>query len=111
MNISYEAIGHLSVTFPAGDCVAAQVCKMGADGSVAPCGDGDTPCGVVESVHSGKAAVQIHGFAQVTYSGDAPAMGYTALVADGSGGVKTGAGKQYLVVAVDKSANTAVIEL
>ncbi len=111
MNISYEAIGHLSVTFPAGNCAVGQVCKMGADGSVVPCGDGDTPCGVVESIHGGKAAVQIHGFVQVRYSGNAPAMGYTALVANGTGGMKTGAGKQYLVVAVDKSANTAVIEL
>ena len=111
MNISYEEIGHLSVTFPAGECTVGQVCKMGADGAVAACDAGDKFCGVVESLHGGKAGVQIHGFATVRFSGAAPATGYTALTADGSGGVKTGDGKEYLVVKVDDTAKTAVIEL
>lgn len=112
MNISYEQIGHVGVTFPAEGCAAGQVCKMGTAGKVAPCTAGDKFCGVVETVHGSQAGVQLHGFAKVSYTGTAPDMGYTNLSGDGSGGVKVDtAGKSYLVVQVDTAAMTAVIEL
>jgi hypothetical protein len=38
-------------------------------------------------------------------------VGYVNLCADGQGGVKTGAGREYLVVSVDENAKTAVIKL
>ena len=50
MNISYEGIGHFSVTFPAADCAVGAVCKMGSDGKMTGCADGDKFCGVAEVV-------------------------------------------------------------
>ncbi len=111
MNISYEGIGHLAVTFPAGSCVAGKVCKIGTDGKAATCAAGDKLCGVTESVNGSQAGVQIHGFVTVDYTGTAPTAGYVSLCADGNGGVKTGAGREYLVTAVDTAAKTVTFEL
>ena len=112
MNISYEGIGHMSVTFPANGCEAGQVCKMGSDGCVTACLAGEAFCGVAESVSGSQAGVQIHGFAEISYTGTAPVTGYVNLSADGNGGIKAdSAGKGYLVVKVDTAAQTAVIEL
>jgi hypothetical protein len=38
-------------------------------------------------------------------------VGYVNLCADGTGGVKAGEGKEYLVVSVNENAKTAVIKL
>lgn len=112
MNISYEEIGHMSVTFPAEDCGEGQVCKMGEDGAVAACASGDAFCGVVESVRGSQAGVRIHGFTKLGYTGTAPGCGYVKLAADGNGGVAVNDnGRSYLVVKVDTTAGTAVIEL
>lgn len=111
MNISYEGIGHFSVTFPATDCAVGAVCKMGSDGKMTGCADGDKFCGVAEVVTQEAAAVQVGGFATVSYTGTAPAAGYVNLCADGNGGVKAGQGKEYLVAAVDETAMTVTIML
>lgn len=112
MNISYEEIGHMSVTFPAGACEVGKVCKVNAEGAVTGCPGGDCFCGVVESIHGSFAGVQIHGFAKVGYSGTAPTCGYVKLAANGGGGVAVNtSGKEYLVVKVDTAEKTAVIEL
>lgn len=112
MNVSFEGIGHMSVTFHTDIRQAGQVCKMGDQAKVTACADGDAFCGVVESVRGDAAGVQIHGFAQVRYSGTAPKVGYAVLAANGQGGVKTHtAGRTCLVVRVDEGAKTAVIEL
>ena len=49
------------------------------------------------------------GFVELPYSGEAPAVGYQTLAADGAGGVKTvtAGGRSLLVVMVD-SANETV---
>ena len=112
MNISYEGIGHLGVTFPAGGCEAGCVCKLDTDGAAAACSAGDKFCGVAETVSAFGAGVQIHGFVTVPYTGTAPAMGYAALSANGSGGVKADSnGNTYLVAAVDTAAMTVTFEL
>ena len=108
MNVSFEEIGRLAVTFAQEGCESGQVCKLGSDGRAVPCAAGDKFCGVVEGVRSGFAAVQVEGFAAVTVSGELNA-GYVTLCADGSGGVKAGSGREYLVVSVN--AGTAVIKL
>ena len=110
MNVSFEEIGRLAVTFGHEGCVAGQVCKVSANGTVAPCAAGDKLCGIVEGVRGDYAAVQVAGFAEVPYSGSV-ALGHVSLCADGSGGVKAGAGREYLVVSVDENAKTAVIKL
>ena len=112
MNISYEEIGALRVTFPAGGCEAGKVCKIDTSGSAAACVSGDKFCGVVESVSGSTAGVQIHGFAKVSYTGTAPSCGFANLAANGAGGVAVNSnGRSYLVVKVDTSALTAIIEL
>ena len=110
MNVSFEEIGRLAVTFAHEDCQGGQVCKVSANGKVIPCADGDKFCGVVEHVRGGHAAVQVEGFAEVRVTG-AVSMGYVHLCADGIGGVKDGAGREYLVVGVDEHAKTAIIKL
>ena len=110
MNVSFEEIGRLAVTFGQESCVAGQVCKVIENGKVAPCAAGDKLCGVVEHVRGNHAAVQVAGFAEVKATG-AVAMGYVNLCADGNGGVKAGAGREYLVVSVDENAKTAIIML
>ena len=110
MNVSFEEIGRLAVTFAHEGCEAGQVCKVSGNGKVAPCAANDKFCGVVEGVRTGFAAVQVAGFATVKVS-SAVAVGYANLCADGSGGVKAGTGREYLVVSVDENAQTAVIKL
>ena len=110
MNVSFEEIGRLAVTFGHEGCEAGQVCKVSADGTVAPCAAGEKFCGVVEGVRGDYAAVQVAGFAEVKVSGTV-GLGYVNLCADGQGSVKAGTGREYLVVSVDDNAGTAVIKL
>ncbi len=112
MNVSFEGIGHVSATFATDITQVDTVCKMTANGKVAACEDGGTFCGKVESIRKGFAGVQLHGFTQVHFTGTAPHLGYAILTADGKGGVKTHTqGRSYLVVSVDDTAKTAIIEL
>ena len=109
MNVSFEEIGRLAVTFAAGENLAAgQVCKVSDNGTVVPCAAGDKFCGIVEGVRGDYAAVQVAGFAEVSISGTVE-LGYVNLCADGNGGVKAGGNNRYLVVSV--SDKTAVIKL
>ena len=108
MNVSFEEIGRLAVTFAQSGCKAGQVCKLNADGKAVPCAAGDKFCGIVEGVRSGFAAVQVEGFATVAVSGTVN-VGYVNLCANGNGGVKAGTGREYLVVCVN--AGTAVIKM
>lgn len=108
MNVSFEEIGRLAVTFAQDGCESGQVCKVSANGTVVPCAAGDKFCGVVEGVRGGVAGVQVAGFATVAVSGSLN-VGYVNLCADGNGGVKAGTGREYLVVSVE--ADTAVIKL
>ena len=110
MNVSFEEIGRLAVTFAQEGCEAGQVCRVGGNGRVVPCADGEKLCGVVEHVRGAHAAVQVAGFAQVKVTGTV-SVGYVNLCADGSGGVKVGTGREYLVVSVDEAAKTAIIKL
>ena len=111
MNVSFEEIGRLSATFHHAGGLANQVCKLSAAETVNACSDGDAFCGVIESVRGQMAGVQLHGFAEVTYTGSAPAVGYANLQANGQGGVKAAGSRSYLVVSVNTAAHTAVIEL
>ena len=112
MNVSYEGIGYLAVTLPAGNCTEGHLCKLNPQGQCVACAEGDPFCGLVEAVDGENAAVQIEGFAEVRYTGDMPPKGYLKLSSNGKGGVKVdAAGKEYLAVAVDGSAATVTIKL
>lgn len=111
MNVSFEEIGRLSASFRHAGGQEKQVCKLSAADTVNACADGDRFCGVIETVRGNLAGVQLHGFAEVSYTGAAPAIGYANLQANGQGGVKAAGSQSYLVVSVNTAAKTAVIEL
>ena len=112
MKVSFEEIGHMSATFAADSGEAGQVCKISANGTVAPCADGEVFCGVRRGIRKGVTADQLHVLEEVSYTGTAPSLGYVNLAANGAGGVKAAsAGRAHLVVSVDTTAMTAIIEL
>ena len=112
MNTCYDGIGYLAVTVPAGTCAAGQVCKLSTAGQADACSAGERFMGVCDEVRKGLAAVQVGGFAQVGYTGSAPALGFANLAADGSGGVcVTEGAESYLVMALDEANGTVTIKL
>ena len=112
MKVAFEEIGRVAATFAAEAGEAGQVCKMADNGKVAVCADGEAFIGLMEGIRNGFCGVQLHGFAEVAYTGTAPALGFAKLAADGNGGVKVSAtGREYLVVCVDENAMKAIIEL
>ena len=103
--ITLDSIGKTYVTLNADDGLeAGQVCKITADSTVGPCSAGDDFCGYAQQVRLALAGVVLDGYCCVPYSGTAPALGRTALCADGQGGVKAGGTTKYLVAHVDTSA-------
>ena len=114
MKISYEGMGQWAATFACGDVDVGEAVKVSENDTVAACSADDAFCGVVfAKARTGDACtVQLGGAVEVPYSGTAPTVGYAALAADGSGGVKVAAGaKERLVLAVDSAAGKAVIVL
>lgn len=93
MSVAFEGIDRLVVTFLAGDVTAGKP--------------------VVMALHArdGHAAVQLKGFVTVQYSGStAPALGWTALVADSAGCLRAAgsgeSGRMCLVVTRDSEKKT-----
>ena len=114
MKLSYEGIGQWAATFAAGQVSEGEVVKVSANGTVAACAAGDGFCGMVLSVSRGgdACAVALGGMVTAGYTGTAPELGWSILVGDGSGGVKTAAtGRSYLVVDVDSTAKTVTFAL
>ena len=114
MNYSYEGIGQWTATFAGEAAVEGQVVKIAGGKTVGACEDGDGFCGVVRSVSRDGAActVALGGMVRVNYTGTAPALGWSGLSADGSGGVKAdSAGRSYLVVDVDSTGGTVTFVL
>lgn len=118
MKISYQEIGAWCATFACEHVTEGAVVTLSDSGKVKECTAGDLFCGVVRSVaHDGAAcAVQLGGLAEVAYSGQrVPELGCNELVADGNGGIAVAgdddAGMNYLVLAVDTAAKSAVIKL
>lgn len=112
MNVSFEEIGYLAVTFAAGEELeAGQVCKLDEEGKAVPCAAGDSFCGLAEGVRKDYAAVQVAGFVRASCGDETVKMGYANLCADGNGGVKAGSGREYLVVSADAAAKTVTFML
>ena len=113
MSVSFEGVGQVCATFLGGGLTEGQVVKMTGSGTVGACAADDAFCGVALCCKDDACTVQMGGFVTVGYSGAAPALGYTALTADGKGGVKTAGegGVMCLVAQVDTAAKTATIML
>lgn len=102
MSVAFEGINRLVVTFLAGDVTAGKPVVMGGEGSVKNASSGQMPVGVALHARDGHAAVQLKGFVTVQYSGTtAPALGWTALVADSGE-----SGRMCLVVTRDSEKKT-----
>ncbi len=114
MKLSYEGIGQWAATFSAAGAVVGEVVKLSENGTVAACNADEEFCGVVLSTsRAGDAcAVALGGLVTTGYSGTAPALGWSGLHADGTGGVKAAAaGRSHLVVDVDADGKTVTFTL
>ena len=108
MDMNHEILA----TFYAEEGVTAKsVCKITDNATAGPCVSGDGFHGFVTTVRGGYAGVVLHGMVTVPYSGTAPAVGKTALGADGKGGVTAGGPESRLVVSVDETAKTVTMFL
>jgi len=105
--ITFDSIHETFMTFSADDGLeAGMVCKITDNCAVGPCQSGDSFCGVARSARLGMAGIVLSGYVTLPFSGTAPTLGYCALCADGTGAVKVGGDRQYLVAHVDKNAQT-----
>ncbi len=115
MGHSFEGIGQWAATFACGGAVQeGQVVKISGGGTVSPCGDGDKFCGTAVAVgrDGGACSVALGGMVTVSFSGAAPALGWTALSADGKGGVKADSGGRVCLVAdVDAAGKCVTVVL
>lgn len=106
MSVAFSGIENLVVTFQAGTVVVGNPAAMSANHTVRNAGNGTAPVGIVLNKRSNHAAVQVKGYAEMSYSGStAPTLGWNSLVADGSGGLRAAAdgetGRSCLVVSLD----------
>ena len=106
MSVSFGGFHNETVTFKVNEEITnGAPVKIIENATVAPCEDGEVFCGILTNGDNAYAAVQIYGEVTAKFSGTAPELGYTALVA-GADGVKAGDGREYLVVSVDEAAGT-----
>ncbi len=102
-NVGFDGFEERVLTFnDDGTCVKGQPVSMTDPDTVGLSAEGDAFIGVCLAARDGVAAVQMGGFVCLGFSGDAPALGRTALCADGDGGVKAGAGVPAVVVQLDE---------
>lgn len=108
MSISVNGFGEGILTFKAADGLTAGVpVKVSANDTVAACAASNIFCGIAVEVSGGYAGVQLKGFVTLPYTGTAPALGLTALCANGNGGVKADTnGEKHLVTNVNTTAST-----
>ncbi|MBO5859983.1 MAG: hypothetical protein J6R20_09455 [Clostridia bacterium] len=106
MSVSFGGFHNETATFKTENEIAMGTpVKITDNGTVGACADGDTFCGIVTNGDGKYAAVQIYGEVTAKFSGVAPALGYTELVASANG-VKAGLGREYLVLDVDDANGT-----
>ncbi len=103
MKTAFHGLGQEFITYQttAEAADAGKVCKPSGDGMAAVCASGEEFFGVISHVRDGAAGVQTAGYVELAYTGTAPSVGWTGLVANGTGGVKTGDGHEFLVISVD----------
>ncbi len=105
MSVSFDQIGQhfLTMTCDDGETLGYP-CKLSASGTVCDAASGNVFCGVISTIRDGCCSMLHQGFVELVYTGTtAPSLGYSKLVADGSGGVKvdTTNGREYLVLTLD----------
>ena len=108
MAVSFQGLQETCVTFKTEGVVeTGDIVKMYANGTVKLCDLGDQIVGVVKSARAGYASVQIHGAVTLSYTGNAPGLGWRTVDADDAGGVSlSSTGRNVLIVSVDSAAHT-----
>ena len=114
MNVSFQGVNDLVVTFQAGEGVSrGDFVKLGANGTVAAASYGDGLVGKVLDVRGGCAAVQVRGYVEAEYAGTLN-PGWADLT--GQGGKVRAAGsndtsRKCLVLSTDATAKIACLLL
>ncbi len=115
MKVSFHGIGENVVTFynsKTNGAAAAVPVKMSGSGEVSKCLDGERFFGVSIDGDTEFVAVQTGGYAELSYTGTAPAIGFVKLAANGAGGVKAAeTGGEFLVIKLDTSSKLVGIML
>lgn len=112
-SISMQGIGASCLSAKKGSAATAGYpCYFSANDTVANSANGAVFSGVIAGVRGELVTVQYRGFVTLPYTGTAPGVGYAALVANGSGGVKAASGgRTLLVTSVDTAASTVCVLL
>ena len=107
MSVSFSGFNENTATFKSTEDIARNTAvKMSDSNTVAACSGGEAFCGIVLECSGGYAGVQLSGAVTAAYSGSAPELGYTKLAGDGDKVVASENGREYLVFAVDETAQT-----
>lgn len=109
MNVSLNGFAEAIITLHmAGSAAKGAPVSINANLTAAPSGADEPFAGFLSAAPKGGCAgVQVGGYVEAPYSGAAPALGHTALAADGSGKIKTAAGGPLrLVLKVDETNKT-----
>ncbi len=107
MSVSFGGFNENTATFKVTENIAKNTAvKMSASNTVAACSGSEAFIGFVTECGGGYAGVQLSGTVKATYSGSAPAIGFTKLAGNGDKVTASESGREYLVVAVDTAAKT-----
>lgn len=110
MSISFKGFNVNNATFECDDDISkGAVVKMSGNGKVCPAENNDSFIGVNVCSRYYDTTVQLAGYAECTYSGTAPTVGYAKLCADANGGVKVTTGETgilYRILTVNTTAKT-----
>ena len=107
MSVSFGGFNENTATFKATEDIAKNsAVKMSESNTVAACSGGEAFIGTAKKCDSGYVSGQLSGTVKAEYSGSVPAVGFTKLAGDGDKVTVSDNGREYLVVAVDETANT-----
>lgn len=113
MSVAFCGTAEVVLSFEAGTTLTAGYpVALSGNNQVSNAADAAVPMGIALHERCGIAAVQVKGYVELPYSSTAPTLGWSALVSNGAGGVKTAAGGlSCLVINVDTVAKTVGLYL
>ena len=88
MSISFKGYGENALTFNAELTKAGVPVVINGNYMVSTAAAENDFVGITYSANGEYASVIVDGYVEATYTGNAPALGYSYIVANGSGGVK-----------------------
>lgn len=106
MKTSYLGFNNQILTFKADSGVTVGTPVKVAASGVQKADDTEAFIGVCTSLREGAAGVQCCGYVETKYTESAPTLGWSKLVSNGVGGVKTGGEVAYRVIYVDEASTT-----